>query len=267
MTLTGVHLETGMSVALPPGIDAGGEGFALVPSFRALSVGPRRFPVVISVMQPARAGIGSQIALKMSIDASVEEPIRALLNDQIGDAMELLRLSFRESNKRVYEYAHRMGQGGNIAATGLMVVYDGHKVAVGCVGSFAAYLIRGERVLNFFHDQLPASGPASDAGVLGRFIGANAKILVDLASTEVQEGDLIVVASISPEPWVHELVDSSVASSTTAASAPSEVSDLARRLARDIISYRQSRLPPAVAELKAVLCVALRVGPQTITLF
>ena len=268
-----VHLQCGVSLALPPG-SAGVDSGALVPCVRALSIGARRFPIAVSIMQPVRAGIGSQIALKMSVDASVDEPIRALVNDKVGDAMELLRLAFRESNKRVYEYAHRMGQGGNIAATGLMAVYDGQKMAVGCVGSFAAYLVRQGRVLNFLQEQVPmatVSGEARlNAGVMGRFIGANAKILVDLASTQVEEKDMIVLASVSPEPWVGELVNAAITESTKeslATDSSSRMELLAKRLSRDILHYRQSRLPALVSELKAVVCVTLQVGPQAITLF
>ena len=162
-----------------------------VESYVALSLGLAPSPLLFACFQGGRSGIGAQIAVRMGIDKVVETALSSSSSDKSQLALDIVRSVFSDVNREVYQYGHRMAAGGQISACGLIAVYDGAKISIGRVGNFACYLLRGETLSRFYE-----SDPRTESGgVLDRFIGANSKVLVDLASVSVEEDDVIVLST------------------------------------------------------------------------
>lgn len=159
-------------------------------------------PLFFALIEGEKGSISSQIAVKISLTAMTNAvgalggesaPAKGLVKEYPASA-EIVRIAMRDANKEVYDYAHRMFVGGKVAATGVVGAYDGSKVSIGKVGNYECILIRQGRLLPFFEN---AEKNEDRSGMLERFIGANAQILVDLASAAVEQGDIIAVSSIA----------------------------------------------------------------------
>lgn len=164
----------------------------------AFSLGLRPGPVVWLFVEGAEGSISSQIAVQLAYEAMVEG-VLGVLKDELPasvSAIDIVQEAFRLSNQRVYQYAHRMLSGGKLSARGLIAAYDGKRVSVGQVGSFEAVLYRDGKLLRFHEPSTPHG--EQQAGMLDRFIGANAQILVDLASVRVRDTDIVCVSSLAP---------------------------------------------------------------------
>ncbi len=190
----------------------------------ALSVNRERSPLAVVMMesQQAQGGkgmIAKQIAVQMSLAAALERAHLAhdeFLRGQVDGvpcASHIVKEAFRAANHQVYEYAHRMSAGGQLAATGCIGCYDGERCTVARVGEFGNFLWRSGQLIELCEKSssavargsAPAYGTGRHAGgVLQRFIGANSQILVDLASVKVREGDLLIISSF---PWEHDLME------------------------------------------------------------
>lgn len=220
-------------------------------------------PLLLALMQGGRAGIGSQIALRMSLETAVRGPLdqatSAAGNTEGGaQAIELVRTAFREANRTVYEYAHRMAQGGNVSATGLVGAYDGSKFGVGVVGDHLSLIIRQGRALSFL-DQ--ARNDSSErVGALERFIGANAKILVELAATDLKLGDLVILSNLPFRAWLLEL-------SQEVAKLDLPLASTCRRFAQEALRQQEGGLTKGGEKvLRNIMVFMLRVGSPTISL-
>jgi len=156
--------------------------------FVSFSLDTQPSPLVVGCFEGGKAGIGSQIAVRMSREACV----RVALECQSQEGLDIVRNVLSEANQQVYQYGHRMAAGGQIAARGVVGVFDGDKMYLGQVGSFGHYLWRNNALHPFYE-------PAKDEqeGVLTRFIGANAKVLVDLASVNLKNGDLVISTTLA----------------------------------------------------------------------
>ena len=110
-------------------------------------------------------------------------------------AADIVRGAFRFANEEVYRYAHEMGAGSKLAAQGIVSVFDGRSICIGRVGNHESFLWRRGSILQVFE---PEKRSTESAGHLERFIGANAQILVDLATISVEDGDVLVVSSFNP---------------------------------------------------------------------
>lgn len=163
------------------------------------SLGTRPSPVFFSALEGVSTNIRSQIAVKMALDAMISEaPARFEAGERPDQslALEIVRDVFREANSKVYEYSHRMGSGGQISAKGIVAVFDGNRVSIGQAGDYESYLWRGGKIVPFYERKDNVT--LARGGVLERFIGANTKILVDLATVAVRKGDIIVITTTSP---------------------------------------------------------------------
>lgn len=154
-------------------------------------------PLLFASAVAAGGGITGKIAEKMAIDHAIEEAI-AISSEPPGGtvdqrAQEIVRSCFRRANRAVYDYAHQMGAGGSMGSSLVIAAIEARIGAeplfsVGRVGPFEGYLFRDGRCLPLFGERWGAG-----EGTLTRFVGANAKILVDIASLELREGDLLVL--------------------------------------------------------------------------
>jgi hypothetical protein len=160
--------------------------------------------LVLAALEGVRGSITSQIAVQMSKTAIEDKACvicsGALPRGEHPLATEIVRETLREANAQVYVYAHKMQAGGKIAATGFVASFDGARLTAARVGKFESFLLR-DGALSSLYDQSPVSSETErdeKGGVLQRFIGANAQILVDLASVSIQPDDIIVLTSLSP---------------------------------------------------------------------
>jgi len=153
-------------------------------------------PLFFAALFGTRENISSQIAVQMSIDAFIEkalETAEAPRDPSISISSAIVREAFKEANTRVYQYAHRMGAGGTMGAVGAAGCYAGGRFTMARVGSFSGYLVRQRDCVPLFTSEEKPSAP----GTLTRFVGANAQVLVDMATLEVSAGDLVAFTSLS----------------------------------------------------------------------
>ena len=139
------------------------------------------------------SGASQSIAGQIAVKFALESFLRRVLDEPTagGEIGSAIRDVFRESNQSVYEYAHRMRAGATIGASMMLWGLEHGRVSVGRSGYGDAFLIRDGVVTPLLEDATPSEG------VLDRFVGANAKVLVDLASTAVREGDELLFLSVS----------------------------------------------------------------------
>ncbi len=152
-------------------------------------------PLFFAALYGTRQNISSQIAVQMSIDAFVEraqETAASPPDSSLPLASVIVREAFKEANTRVYQYAHRMGAGGTMGAVGAAACYHSGRFTMARVGPFAGYFLRKKETTLLFEQ----SEKQSAAGTLTRFIGANAQILVDMATLEISPGDLLAFTSL-----------------------------------------------------------------------
>ena len=153
------------------------------------------------MVEADKGSISGQIASQMVLSA-VGNAATALSETQSVsseplNAVTVVKESLRLANKDVYDYAHRLGRGGQLAATGQMCSYDGENFAVGRVGNYENYLWRANELIRL-HEGQQQEAPNMEAGMLRRFIGANAQVLVDLSALKLESGDTIVMSN---SPW------------------------------------------------------------------
>ena len=161
---------------------------------RFLSLGVENAAFYGIVMNGLRNSITAQIAVKMALDAALERALETTsAESDLPLASNVVRESFKEANSRVYQYGHRMGAGGSMGATGMIASYADSRFTMGRVGDYEGYLIRGGGFLPLFER---AEKDIPKAGVRSRYIGANAQVLVDLASLEVLSGDLVAFTNL-----------------------------------------------------------------------
>ncbi len=176
-----------------------GEGQPASSSF-FMTLGITRGPLFFAAAEGLRGSITSQIAVKMSTDAFLERSLDAAAAPagELPQATLVVREAFKEANNRVYQYGHRMGRGGSMGALGAVACYAANRFTMARVGSYSGFLFRGGELVALFEGD--AKREADKAGVLARFIGANAQVLVDQASLEVHEGDVLVFSTYPAVP-------------------------------------------------------------------
>ena len=166
------------------------------PIQRVMTVGLMRDSALVGcIVEGATHSISGQIATTLTVDSVV----RCLSPDPgtPQDAGQLIRDSFREANQVVYDYAHRMRAGAVLGASLLLWGIQGGKMVVGRSGRGEVFLLRAGAVTPLFEASVPLESGRTE-GVLERFIGANAKVLVDLATTSIFEGDELLFLSAPP---------------------------------------------------------------------
>lgn len=213
-----------------------------------LSLGLKPSPVLAGVFEGVTVGLGSQIAVTMARDGVITEGPAAAASfaGTETEALEIVRSVFREANTRVYEYGHRMAAGGQVSAKGIVAVFDGERMSIGQAGECQSFLWRGGKLMPFFAESGTKERPSG--GVLERFVGANAKILVDLATVKVRDGDVLVVTTLAPHPDTARLVEGALQETSSLREACAE---LVRR-GRDVYGYEELQQRPGAFKTLAV---------------
>lgn len=148
-------------------------------------------PIFFAFVQGVHGSLTSQIAVKMSLEQMVDT---AMEQEGRFDGKQFLQTIFKTANARVYEYGQQMVAGGQVAATGFAGICDGKRISIARVGSYESYLRREDSTLRFYEGEAKDAA-AGKAGVTGNFIGAGKHVLVDIAATDVQAGDVILMTS------------------------------------------------------------------------
>ncbi len=155
-------------------------------------------PFVLCCLEGARGSLTSQIAAQMSASSALAGVLSSLeaapTEDDVPRATAIVRRGIKSANADVYSYAHKMGAGGKVGATGFLSCFAGSRCSIARVGSYGVYACREGRVLELF-EAGPARSESGQDGVLQRFIGANAQVLVDLISLELASEDAILFTS------------------------------------------------------------------------
>ena len=196
-------------------------------------------PLLLSFVEGVSGNITSQIAVQLSHDAIAERALefacelsRAPESLAGGDdplSLRFVREALKAANTGVYEYSHRMAAGGQVSATGFVASFDGVKFGLGQVGSYETYVWRSGQ-LEPFYDYSEEVLDSSREGILRRFIGANAQILVDLAAVNVRQGDIVVLTSMCREERFPAVVERVLSTTDSLADAAVAVASEVARL-------------------------------------
>ena len=175
----------------------------------------------------AREGLGSQVAYRLALDyflsgvtaflGGVRDPIPSHGSSQGAAhdhfpipgtsgseeaAVELLHDAFRSANASVYSFGHKLAAGGRMSASLIGLVVEGGKLAAGRAGVGSVYLYRDGGLLPFFEnpedsERIGDASETPDLHALKRlsFIGANSVVDVEVASVDLQPGDIACVFS------------------------------------------------------------------------
>lgn len=231
-----------------------------------LSLDLQKAPLLVSVVEGSRGSITSQIAVQLSAKAILNRALDFYAAYATGEvrlegplATAVVREAFKQANHEVYTYAHRMGASGRVAATGFVAVYDGSRISVARVGRALSYILRDGELVSLYRDEA-VDALEQTPGVLERFIGANAQILVDLASVEVRKGDVILLANV---PGGAEFAQRAQAEFARDDSLESAV----HSLGYDIAGAALKPSPDGMLQIdRTILVVAFRVGGPLIRL-
>lgn len=228
----------------------------------SVGVDRERSPLLIASIEGERGKIVNQIAVKMSADAIFNTAASYFEANGGRDssrplASALVREAFKEANQQVYQYVHRMAAGGRGGANGFIAAFDGLRFSIAKVGGYASYLYRGNNLVSL-HEQTATEDYR--AGVLQRFIGANAQILVDFASTQLEEGDVLALTTIPDSEALSSSVKNSLSSFSALEKAAEEILSAACKL--NLVSLGETKY---LLE-RNMMIVLLQVGRPVIRL-
>ena len=147
-----------------------------------------------SCAEGIREGLKSQIATKIAAESYLKHASDFADSDGGREVSGLLKYSLKHTNEDVYKYGHSMASGGEIAAKFLACAVDGKKITIGQTGEYQSYLFRGNQLQAIF--DFGMSVEVAFDGVLQKFVGANSKLLCELASTNLEIGDVLVVSTV-----------------------------------------------------------------------
>ena len=249
------------------------------PPCRYFAMSPSRHSrktCVFSFVEGIGGNLSSKIAVNISHDAIGDKLQRELQlfegegEGGRGAAMEdfcsswLIRDAFAEANRSVYGYASKMATGAKISATGFLSFFGSHELRLGQVGAYEGYLWR-DSSLSALDEHYTVSRTASscvgpESRFLERLMGAAPELSIDLASTVLEEGDVVVLSSLPPDDAFQGVVEGVLHRGYP-------LKRTARILAREAVKLRFASMasPPYRLETNVVFCL-FRVGRFAIRL-
>ena len=141
-------------------------------------------------------------------------------------ASAIIRGAVKEANHQVYQYGHRMGRGGAMGALGAVACFAEDRFSMARLGQYSGYIFRAGKFASLFEakSDLAAERP----GEISRYLGANAQVLVDLASVEVLPEDIFVFSSFNISGSNVEKLQACLFAPTSFADKAKEIVSLAR---------------------------------------
>lgn len=188
-----------------------------------LTLGLESAPVLLALVEGVGGGITGQIAAQLAIDAIVDRALEVVEESPAGEEETLvsrvIREAFKKANQEVYRYAHKMQAGGRVAADGFVAAFDGTHFSVARVGPFEGFVSRSGEVVELYERK----SSSASAGTLDRFIGANAQILVDVATLNLRDGDMVILTTFPGDAGVTAVVEEVLSASDNLESAAAEL--------------------------------------------
>ena len=158
-------------------------------SFVAFNPSGMAGSLVIAAAHAARAGIGAQVACKLSLEHFTNGVLDYFGGDAEGDDSEIslsvLESAFKKANTSVYNFGHKLAAGGRLAASLIGLVVEDNVIAAGRVGPSSAFLYRDGELFPFFDEDAEENVSEDD------YVGAKSLVTVELASVPVQASDYI----------------------------------------------------------------------------
>ena len=96
--------------------------------WKSFSIAESGGPIIVAVIEGSAGSITGQIAVKMALDAIVENS--QIFCERKEKAAVIAQSLFKAANQALYDYGCRMFGGGKVTASGLVGVYDGQKMSV-----------------------------------------------------------------------------------------------------------------------------------------
>jgi protein phosphatase len=168
-----------------------------------------------------------EIASRLAIETIQEVRRRnqsTELRESADDAASWLRDAFSEANRRICDsirvHEERRGMGTTVVA----LVQAGEGAVVGHVGDSRGYLLRGDDLLrltsdhSWVNEQVKLGLMSDDAAqrhpmrnIVTRALGSREDVLVDVATTRLEQGDVFVLCSdglntMLSDDEIHEIV-------------------------------------------------------------
>ncbi|RMD83899.1 MAG: hypothetical protein D6808_07925 [Candidatus Dadabacteria bacterium] len=171
-------------------------------TFSVFNPGARPGTLVAGFSSAPREAVSSKVASRLAIQRYVEAITdffweaapASLQEDERDQNLEALERAFREANKSVYEFGHQLVAGGRMVASLFGIVISNKVVAAGKSDSGAAYMFRDGKLAPFFVEEAQSSLTGSL-----NFVGASSMLNVELSSIKLQESDIIVALSETPD--------------------------------------------------------------------
>jgi len=152
-----------------------------------------------------------EIAARLAIETLREASLRdgaAAERTTANDATEWLRRAVVEANRRICDSIHLHEERRGMGTTVVALVHSGRDAVVGHVGDSRLYLLREDELvrqtsdhswvneqvkLGLMNDDTAQRHPMRN--IVTRALGSRSDVLVDLASLEVQPGDVFLLCS------------------------------------------------------------------------
>lgn len=227
-----------------------------ISSFVALNPHLQPSRVVFAGSSAVRDSVGSQVAYRMALDyfmQGVESCFteKGLGADSLGPeelTVKVVEDAFRLANSSVYSFGHKLSAGGRMAATLLGVVIDQGRLATGRVGFGSVYLLRQGQLYPFFETPEADVDRVGDANefpddIASRkvsFVGANALVDVELASVDLQEGDVVCAFSRPLTTLNETLLFESLETLQSEGFPLQPLPEVAERLCKDVFTEPES---------------------------
>lgn len=137
--------------------------------------------------------IASRLALEHYLDSTSQfltQKRTALLSGERDTIiLEALERAFREANRSVYDFGHKLAAGGRMGASLLgLILYDSF-IAVGKSDIGSVYIVRSGEVVPFFVEESNLDGNTS---LTRNLVGANSLVNIELSSLPLEPNDQVI---------------------------------------------------------------------------
>ncbi|MDZ4784586.1 MAG: hypothetical protein SGJ02_00785 [bacterium] len=141
--------------------------------------------------------ISSRLALEHFSAAVSQHLISKTNTANIDDTflLEALELAFKEANRSVYEFGHKLAAGGRMGTSLLGIAICNGNIGVAKSDSGSVYIVRNEEVVPFFVEEDRGNSSSSK-----NYVGANSLVNVELSSLPLEASDTIIAFSRTLEP-------------------------------------------------------------------
>jgi hypothetical protein len=191
-------------------VQSGSSYAAFTPSLAQSAASDTPQGSLLAVASRAREALGGKVASSLALEHFVNGAIEAWRgNNALVDSIES---GIQASNRAVFEFGARLGSGGRLAASLLVLGASADVVAIARAGKGEVLILRDGVLIPLFEvDHLTQSADPTE----GVFVGASPKIQVEIITVTIKEGEILLVCPSLPEKGLLERLAPALVSSLT----------------------------------------------------